>query len=761
MHLAVQAIIMAGGEGVRLRPLTMHMPKPLVPLLGEPVMGYALKLLRTHGITDVGATLWYQPRKIRAAFGKGEKWGVHLRYYEENVPMGTAGSMRMARDHLTGTFLVLSGDGLTDCDLTRALAFHREKKALATLVLRRVSVPLPYGVVLTDKDSRITRFIEKPTWSRVFSDLVNTGIYILEPEIFEYIPDRGMPDFGKDIFPALLSANLPLYGFETTGYWCDVGDQGAYLAAQHALLRGEVALPHPGGIDESARIDPTARIEGSCWIGPEAEIGPGALIRDAMVGEKCVIAAGAAVENSCLWPRAAVQEKARVSGSVLCDGAVARQGAEIPDGCALGQGASAGAFSQLRPGVRVWPHRKVAPGAVVSAPVISGDFSLPQWTGRGADCDSPERVCALCAACVKVTGARRMIAAHQGADAILSLAAGALAASGVRVLSAGSMTQPMLCALIQALGMEGGVFVSGQTIRFFGAQGEVISSRQMAAMDQCVLRQEGPPPFSRPGSVIRFTGGEEIYLAHILPEAENRPLWSPIAVFSDSGQLKHLAAEGLARMDARDVRCAALEDAQLRPGETGFLLPENGEDVTVFTREMTLSPEQKTMLLLALCHDRQGKLFDLEGVPRAAEGIAPLRSADGSRECLRQRTVLRDGLAAVFALCRELKRGTLPVLLSGIPETHIVTRDVTCEAKDKGRILHTLCDFTSLPHTLGEGVRIQHEKGFATIVPDAHRGLVRVMSESKDSEFARELCDFYQDQIQRMTDRHASFSNAP
>ncbi|MBE5783495.1 MAG: nucleotidyltransferase family protein, partial [Clostridiales bacterium] len=177
----MQAIIMAGGEGVRLRPLTVNFPKPLVPLLGEPVMGYALKLLKNHGILDVGVTLCYQPKKIRSAFGKGEKYGVRLRYYEETSPLGTAGSVRMAKAQINDTFLVLSGDGLTDCDLTRALAFHKEKKALATLVLKRVSVPLPYGVVMTDQESRITRFIEKPTWSRVFSDLVNTGIYILEP----------------------------------------------------------------------------------------------------------------------------------------------------------------------------------------------------------------------------------------------------------------------------------------------------------------------------------------------------------------------------------------------------------------------------------------------------------------------------------------------------------------------------------------------------------------------------------------------------
>ena len=209
---------MAGGEGTRLRPLTCHIPKPLVPLLGEPVMGYSIKLLKENGVRDIGATLWYQPEKIRHAFGGGEGYGVSLRYYEETEPLGTAGSVKMAKDEIKEPFFVLSGDGLTDCDLNDALRFHREKKALATLVLKRVPIPLAFGVVMTDGESRVTRFIEKPGWSRVFSDLVNTGTYILSPEIFDYIPDTGAPDFGKDIFPALLAGGLPVYGYETQGY---------------------------------------------------------------------------------------------------------------------------------------------------------------------------------------------------------------------------------------------------------------------------------------------------------------------------------------------------------------------------------------------------------------------------------------------------------------------------------------------------------------------------------------------------------------
>lgn len=759
MELAIQAIIMAGGEGVRLRPLTMEKPKPLVPLLGEPVMGYALKLLKIHGVHDVGVTLWYQPKKIRAAFGRGEAWGVKLRYYEETVPLGTAGSVRMAKDQIKDPFFVLSGDGLTDCDLTKAMAFHRAKGALATLVLKRVSVPLPYGVVLTDGENRITRFIEKPGWSRVYSDLVNTGIYLLDPAIFDHIPENGMPDFGKDIFPSLVQQGLPVYGFETDGYWCDVGDQRAYLAAQMALLQGQVSLPHPEGIQKNARVDASVQCIGPCFVGAGAAIGPGAVLRHAVIGEQCTVGAGARIENTCLWTGAAVMEKAQATGSVLCDGAVARPGAVIRDGCALGNGAVAGAWSMLRPGVKVWPHLRVAPGAVVTYSLTHGDFTAPSWTEWGADCDDPEQACALCAAYARVTGARQVLLGGTEASALLALAGGALAAAGMKVLSAGELTEPMLQALVRSLRLDGGVFVRGQMLCFLDKNGQKLSFKQRTAMDGCILRRDGTPAFTRPGSVIRLTGAEGMYLARILPEENPRPLWSPLAVFSDSPLILRLAKEGLERMNARHVRFGAVREAELSGPETGFVLDAEGTACTVFSGACSPDREQSTLLLLSLCRKWQGKLFDLPGVPRAAERMAPFQESDGGEACAWQRMMLEDGLAGMLLIADALKAGALETLLQELPETHILKTEVDCLPRDKGRILHTLCDSTSLPHTLGEGVRIQHEKGVATIVPDAYRNAVRITGESVSSEFARELCDFYLDKIKRIASGDAKSTN--
>ncbi|MCL2545501.1 MAG: nucleotidyltransferase family protein, partial [Clostridia bacterium] len=202
--MGVQAIIMAGGEGTRLRPLTCGLPKPLVPVLDQPVMAYSLQLLRRHGIREAGATLHYLPESIRQRFGDGAAHGLHLRYWEEERPVGTAGSVRLALSALDDAFFVLSGDGLTDCDLRAAMDFHKSSGALATLVMKRVPAPLEYGVVITGGDGRVRRFVEKPGWSEVFSDTVNTGIYILQKEAMERVPADQPFDFGRDLFPLLV-----------------------------------------------------------------------------------------------------------------------------------------------------------------------------------------------------------------------------------------------------------------------------------------------------------------------------------------------------------------------------------------------------------------------------------------------------------------------------------------------------------------------------------------------------------------------------
>ncbi|MGN6798152.1 MAG: nucleotidyltransferase family protein, partial [Gaiellaceae bacterium] len=200
----MKAVVMAGGEGTRLRPLTSNQPKPMVPIVGKPCMEHILELLREHGFEDVVVTVAFLPQAIRSYFGDGTSLGLNIQYSVEESPLGTAGSVRLASDVLDETFLVISGDALCDIDLRQIVDFHKEKGAAVTIGLKSVENPLEFGIVVTDEDGKVERFLEKPSWGQVFSDTINTGIYVLEPEVLEHVPTDRPFDFSKELFPLLL-----------------------------------------------------------------------------------------------------------------------------------------------------------------------------------------------------------------------------------------------------------------------------------------------------------------------------------------------------------------------------------------------------------------------------------------------------------------------------------------------------------------------------------------------------------------------------
>ncbi|MDI3281082.1 MAG: NDP-sugar synthase, partial [Bacillota bacterium] len=284
----MKAVIMAGGEGTRLRPLSCDLPKPMVPLLNRPLLEHILLLLRRHGVREVALTLCYRPHLIEEYFGDGARWGMKLRYFREEVPLGTAGSVRQAAEFLgEETFLVLSGDALTDFDLTAALRFHQQAGGVATLVLTRVQQPLEYGIVITDESGRIVRFLEKPGWSEVFSDTVNTGIYVLEPQVLSAVPADRPYDFSKDLFPRLLASGAPLMGWVAEGYWSDIGNLEEYRRGHEDALEGRVHLETPWVLrrvqgetevwqEEGARVDPGAKLVGPVYLGRGTVVEAGA-----------------------------------------------------------------------------------------------------------------------------------------------------------------------------------------------------------------------------------------------------------------------------------------------------------------------------------------------------------------------------------------------------------------------------------------------------------------------------------------------------
>lgn len=383
----MKAVVMAGGEGTRLRPLTSQRPKPLVPIGNQPIMEHILTLLKRHGITDVVATLYYLGDEIRDYFGDGSDFDIPIHYTTETVPLGTAGSVKNAESHLKDdTFLIVSGDALTDCDLDAALAFHREKQSLATLILYRVPSPLEFGVVITDEEDRVVRFLEKPGWSEVFSDTVNTGMYILEPEIFKFMEEGKSYDWSQDIFPKLLEQGLPMYGYVMDGYWADVGSLTQYREAQEHLLNGRVDLPVQGQplsggisigpntvIDEQAVLVPPVCIGRNCKVKAGARIGPYAVI-----GDNSFIEEDANVDRSVLWDSVYLGPKVGVHSAIIGTRATIKRDSIISDDAVIGDRCLLDVGVHVRPRVKIFPDKIVERGATVTMSLVWGN----KWRGN-------------------------------------------------------------------------------------------------------------------------------------------------------------------------------------------------------------------------------------------------------------------------------------------------------------------------------------------------------------------------------------------
>ncbi len=374
----MKAIIMAGGEGSRLRPLTCGLPKPLVPVLNKPIMHYIIELLKTHGFYEIGVTLQYMPEEIRNHFGSGSDYGVSLNYYVEEFPLGTAGSVKNAQSFLDSTFMVISGDALTDFNLSRAMAFHKQAGAIATLVLTKVAIPLEYGVVITEPGGKIIRFLEKPGWGEVFSDTVNTGIYILEPEILDYIPVNRKFDFSKDLFPLLLQKKKPLFGVVLDGYWCDIGDLKQYLQAHFDFLSGAVNLEIPApqvqpGVfaGERVSIDDTAQFTGPVFLGTGTVIGKKAKVEDfSVLGSGCIIQDAASIKRSVLWNNVFTGPGVNLRGAVVGSRVQIHTGSCVYEGAVIGNDCVIKDRCSVNPDVKLWPHKIVETGSILRDSVV-------------------------------------------------------------------------------------------------------------------------------------------------------------------------------------------------------------------------------------------------------------------------------------------------------------------------------------------------------------------------------------------------------
>ncbi|MBA3231458.1 MAG: NDP-sugar synthase [Acidobacteria bacterium] len=322
----MKAILLAGGKGTRLRPLTVHTPKPIVPILGRPFLYYQIDLLRqVPEIDEVILSLNYQPRRIEEIFGEGEGLGLRLRYVVEPVPLGTGGAVRYAGDSLTDSVVVFNGDVLTQVDLGAVLRLHRERKAKATIVLTPVENPRAYGLVETDADGNVSRFLEKPGDSEITCNTINAGIYVLEPETFERIPKDTAWSIERSFFPSLIERGETFVAFVHDGYWIDIGTPAKYLQVHRDIMDGRFIAPPfdtigagAAFVSPEAKIDPGVDLQRPCFIDEGVVIKAGARVLPySVIGRQTHVEESAVIDGSIIWPNGRIGTEAVVRGALL------------------------------------------------------------------------------------------------------------------------------------------------------------------------------------------------------------------------------------------------------------------------------------------------------------------------------------------------------------------------------------------------------------------------------------------------------------
>ncbi|HYG58457.1 MAG TPA: sugar phosphate nucleotidyltransferase, partial [Symbiobacteriaceae bacterium] len=528
-------MIMAGGEGSRLRPLTCDRPKPLVPVCNRPVLAYILDLLAQHSFQEVFLTLGYRPEAIMSYFGDSYQ-GMQLHYVVEETPLGTAGGVAALRPFLDDTFVVVSGDALTDVDLSALVAFHRSAGAVATMAMTRVESPLEYGVIMTDRQGRIVRFLEKPGWGEVFSDTVNTGIYVLEPSILQGVPANRTYDFSQNLFPALLQAGAPLFATVADGYWCDIGDTTAYLQANLDLLAGRLRFSPPGrqvvpGVWVAGEVPHGLLVDGPALIGEGCQLGVGTRLEaGAVLGPAAVTEPGAVLRRTVTWSGVHIGAEATLVGTVVCEGAAVGAGGGAFEGAVIGPNCCVGERAAIAPGVRLWPGTEVAPGARVECTLVQS----PVWSGRllrqggmlgrlGKDL-FPENALRVGTAFAGVIGDQGPLVVGSDDSAAAELLRQALVcgvmAAGRSVTDIGTTASPVTEFTVRHQGAAGGIHVraGGDQARvvFYSAQGQPVARDLQRKLEKACTTQDFSRAFPEgAGTVERCMQAEWLYLEYL------------------------------------------------------------------------------------------------------------------------------------------------------------------------------------------------------------------------------------------------------
>ncbi len=527
--MSIKAVVMAGGFGTRMQPLTVNVPKPMLRIGNRPILEHVVNLLRKHGIRKLVFLLYYYPEVVKEYFGDGSRFGVDIEYFVPTRDFGTAGAVRYASGVLDDTFIVISGDVVTNFDLRKIIKFHQERNCVATITLTHVEDPLQFGIVMMDETNRIVRFLEKPAWDEVFSNTINTGIYVLEPEVLDVIPKNEPFDFSKNLFPHLLEKGESLCGFVSDGYWYDVGNPDMYHRVNMDVLSGEIDFPLPGSalkfgdstvfMEEGVKIGSGVAFLGKVVIGKGSEIKDQSYVRNAVIGENCVVHRGAIVGDSVVWNNVHVGEYAQTEGCVVCNGVKIGKGAVLRKSVVIGDGVVVGDEAYVKEGIKVWPNRVIESNAILSDNLVwmerwkKSIFSAGKVRGITNVELTSELSAKLGVAYGTVLLGGNTIAAgrdsHKASRVLKRSFIGGVASTGVHTVDFHGLPLPVFRYGITSKGLKGGIYFKqviddplSTEIFFVDKNGIGIPSSMEKSIERVFFREDfRRAPYSMPGSI--------------------------------------------------------------------------------------------------------------------------------------------------------------------------------------------------------------------------------------------------------------------
>ncbi|AOY78298.1 nucleotidyl transferase [Clostridium formicaceticum] len=646
----MKAIIMAGGKGTRLKPLTCSIPKPMVPILNKPTMEYTIQLLRQYEINDIAVTIAHLPTVITDYFGTGEKWGVQLEYFTEDVPLGTGGSVKNAEGFIDDTFIVLSGDSLTDINIKKALAFHEQKKSKATLILKNEPVPIEYGVVITDHDGKITRFLEKPSWGEVFSNTINTGMYILEPEVLQYYQKGDNFDFSKDLFPKLLADGIPMYGYVTEEYWSDVGALHSYMQTHFDILEGKVNIEIEGHqiekgiwVGEGVQLNHQVVLNPPVYIGKNCIVGEGSKL-DAytVLGDYSTISKEVSLKRSITWSHVSIGKNSHCSGAVICNNVEIKNHAEIYENAVIGEGSSLEARVMIKPDIKLWPHKKIDENTIVHQNLVWGTkasktiFGYKDVSGQINIEISPEfasRLGTAFASSLKEEGTIIVSSDFFHASHLIknALIAG-ISSTGISVMDIGNMVMPANRFAVKYFKGNGGIHVRMDYtdhnlvhIEFIDKNGANIQRSREREIENLFNRED----FKRCNadqikSVIRIENFKDLYISEGMKLLKNiaaikrKPPTLLISCKSEAVQgltsefLRHIGCQVQEDyrikefIEAKDYLAAMKQQVIARNIDLAAMITEDGEKLILIDKKGRIIQQERYDALIAMMLLREG-----------------------------------------------------------------------------------------------------------------------------------------------------------